>query len=107
MGYIKRALSTPGEARSLSQRRMPLMTGTRTSAGVRVTPDRALQITAVFACIRLVSEAVANMPVSMFRRLDERREPVRSHPVLDLVTYEPNPVLDGAELWRTLIGWMM
>ncbi|WP_236545261.1 phage portal protein [Tropicimonas marinistellae] len=38
------------------------------AAGVSVTPESALRVGAVFACVRLISGAVANLPLQVMRR---------------------------------------
>ncbi|MDP8928665.1 MAG: phage portal protein [Actinomycetota bacterium] len=50
--------------------------GTGTDAGVNVTRDSALRMSAVFACVRLLSEDVATLPVGTFARDGAARHPV-------------------------------
>lgn len=103
MPYLRKAL-TPEKR---SRRRMPSVSGFSTAADVTVTPERSLQIGAVYSCVRLLSEAVASLPVGMFERLNDSRKPVENHPLLGLIKDHPNPDIDAAELWRTVIGWML
>ena len=105
MPFIRRALAGPPEVRS--SRRFPSLAGTSTATGVDVSPERSLQIGAVYSCVRLLSEAVASLPVSMFRRRSGTRIPVEAHPVLSLVKDQPNPDIDAGELWRSVMGWML
>lgn len=105
MGYVRRALGGQ-EARS-SRRHLPHLGGRSTGSGVSVSPERALQIGAVYSCVRLLSEAVAGLPVGMFRRKGDTRIPIGSHPVLSLISDYPNPDIDAGELWRTVMGWML
>jgi HK97 family phage portal protein len=90
-----------------SRRRLPWLGGTSTASDVSVSPERSLQIGAVYSCVRLLSEAVASLPVGMFERRDDSRVPVVDHPLLRLVRDNPNPVIDAGELWRTVLGWML
>jgi hypothetical protein len=48
--------------------------GTMTAAGVRVSPERALSLAAVYACVRVVSETLASFPLIIYRRIAGRRE---------------------------------
>lgn len=105
MGLVKRALA-PAEVRSTS-RRMPSLSGRGTGAAVTVDPERSLQIGAVYSCVRLLSEAVAGLPVSMFEEVGEQKKPIVSDPILYLVSVAPNPVIDAGEFWRTIVGWML
>jgi phage portal protein BeeE len=43
----------------------------RTSAGVRVTAETALECSTVLACVRLIAENVATVPLHVYRRLPE------------------------------------
>lgn len=62
-----------------------------TAAGQVVTPQTALRVAAVFACVRLIKGAVANMPVSVKRRVDDRtRQTLTDHSVWKLMNRRPN-----------------
>lgn len=51
------------------------------------TPDQAMRLSAVFACLRLLSEAVATMPMDTFVRTDGARRAYRPKP--DYLTFQP------------------
>jgi HK97 family phage portal protein len=68
-----------------------VFTGSSTSAGIRVTADSALHQPAVFACVRVISEDVASLPIKVYSRVSDMvREGVDSHPVSKLLTKKPN-----------------
>ena len=72
--------------------------------GYEVTALTALQVSTVMACVRAISEGVAQVPVYCHRR-DERgilgpREP---HPVLDVFARVPNAWQSGFEFRETLL----
>jgi HK97 family phage portal protein len=54
--------------------------GTPTAAGEQVTTDSALRLSAVWACIRLLSDAVSTLPVHAYRRGE--RDPLPDLPPL-------------------------
>ena len=55
------------------------------TAGARVSPDTAMQLDTVHACVRVIAETMASLPVKMHRELPNgTREPVESHPLLEL-----------------------
>ncbi len=61
--------------------------------GGDVTPATAMRVRTVFSCVRVISEAVGQLPVHVYRRLDERRrERVTDHPVAKLLQ-APNPIM--------------
>lgn len=64
----------------------------RSAAGVTVTPDTALAITVLQNCVTLLAESIGQLPLEMYRRLgDGKREVASSHPLYDVLRYQPNP----------------
>ncbi|MDN5850774.1 MAG: phage portal protein, partial [Nitrococcus sp.] len=63
----------------------------KTAAGVSVTPARALQCAAVYACIKVLSESVASLPLKIYERLEngDKRE-ARTHSLYALLHDQPN-----------------
>lgn len=55
--------------------------------GGSVSTDQAMRLTAVFACLRLLSEAVATLPLDTFRRDGGARRPYRPRP--DYLSFDP------------------
>ncbi len=41
----------------------------KTTAGVYISPETSLECTAVLACVRVISESVASLPLNVYRRL--------------------------------------
>lgn len=61
------------------------------ASGKVVTVDAAMQLSAVWACVRLLSETVSTLPIKVYRRLpDGSREPARQHPLYRLLSQSPN-----------------
>ncbi|WP_425401251.1 phage portal protein [Algiphilus sp.] len=61
------------------------------AAGVGVTPDAALQVSAVYACIQVIAQSIASLPVKIYREQgngDKRED--REHPLYDLLHDSPN-----------------
>ena len=62
------------------------------SAGKTVTERSAMQMTAVYSCVRILSEAVAGLPLLLYRyRNDGGKEKAIDHPLYLLLHDEPNP----------------
>lgn len=73
------------------------------SAGVRVTPDRAMRASAVYACVRIISGAVANLPVHVKERVSsEERKDLPDHPVWTLMRRRPNTWQTPSQFKRML-----
>ncbi|WP_353641331.1 phage portal protein [Mesorhizobium sp. WSM2239] len=68
-----------------------LRDGQLTASGAAVTPDKAMRVAAVFACVRIRSGVVANMPLAIKRRIDDKtREDAIDHPLWKLFRRKPN-----------------
>ncbi|MEV7268413.1 phage portal protein [Micromonospora aurantiaca] len=87
------------------RRTMPALRGSGTTAGVTVTPEKALQMPAVYSCVRLLAETASMLPVDAFERRGIDRVPLTSDPAVRLVMYEPNPDMDAKEMWRTTVAY--
>ncbi len=90
-----------------SRSSMPRLDGRSTSAGVSVSPDRALQVAAVFSSVRLLAETGSMLPTGVFQRSGNTRLPAMEHPLAPLLTYQANPQLPAGEFWAQVLGWML
>lgn len=104
MPLIRRLL---GGQTARSRKSLPSLTGRGTSAGVTVTPERALQVAAVFSSVRLLAETGSMLPVGMYQRSGNARSRVDDHPLAPLLTYQANPGLPSGEFWAQILGWML
>ncbi|MGI5443384.1 phage portal protein [Streptomyces shenzhenensis] len=86
---------------------LPPLTGTKTAADVTVTPERALQLAAVYSCVRLLAETGSMLPTGVYRREGGSRVPFEEHPAAPLLTFQANPGLPSGELWAQVLGWML
>lgn len=74
--------------------------GANTSkAGVNVNIDSALRVAAVFACVRVLSEGVAQLPFKLIREdADETKTLAKDHPLYPILFRRPND-------WQTSMEW--
>lgn len=66
--------------------------------GVTVTPLKALGVATVFACVRVIADSVASLPVSVRRRVGDSITSVPSHPLNDLLGLAPNAEMSAFDL---------
>lgn len=79
--------------------------GRKTVAGIRVTPEISNTYAAYFACVRVIMEDVAKLPISVFRDVnDGTREKIRDHPV-QAVLKNPNPEMRGQAYREAITNW--
>ena len=75
-----------------------------TKSGATVTEWTALQCSAVFACIRILSETVATVPLQFYRRLDRGKERAYDHPLYDVLHSQANEEMNSFLFRETLQG---
>lgn len=78
-------------------------------SGVNVSQHTALQMSAVYACIRLLSETIAQLPLNIRRRTVDGSELATSHPLYNILHNTPNPWMSSFS-WRNSVmshcaGW--
>lgn len=67
---------------------------TSTAAGVSVSDERALQVSAVWACVQLIANSVASLPLDFFRKTKDGREEVeRTHQLRSIFDRSPNALM--------------
>lgn len=62
----------------------------------------AMRISAVYSCVRVVGEAIASVPLEVYRRTDEGREKAEDHPLWKLLHDNPAPNMTSF-LWRQVL----
>lgn len=78
--------------------------GPGTAAGVRVTQDSALRLDAVYGCVRLLADSVAQLPLDTFQRVsDGRRDP---YPLPIWLEF-PNSELTRYELFERMMASLL
>jgi HK97 family phage portal protein len=62
-----------------------------TATGLKVSPDSAMRVAAVFACVRVIAETVASLPLVVYRTLPNGgKERAENHPAYKMLHQEPN-----------------
>lgn len=79
-----------------------------TTAGKAVTERSAMQMTAVYACVRILSEAIAGLPLHLYRYKDDGgKEKAVDHPLYLLLHDEPNPEMSSFVFRETLMTHLL
>jgi HK97 family phage portal protein len=79
----------------------------KTLAGVYVTPDNAVQVPAVWACLRYLSQTVAMLPWNVMNSDGAGAEIQKKHPVQWLLHNRPNPEWSSFQFRETLLHWAL
>lgn len=74
-----------------------------TAAGISINPTTAMRCAAVYACVRVVSEDVAKLPLVIYRgRDDGTKAPALDHPLYAVLRRRPNEWQSSFE-WREMM----
>lgn len=73
--------------------------GGRSASGVRITPENALSVSVVYACIRVLAETVAALPLHILERMDTGgKRKATELPLYRKLNLQPNG-------WQTSFEW--
>jgi HK97 family phage portal protein len=79
-----------------------LFGGGATRSGTYVSPDTAMRVSTVFACVSLLSSVLASLPLQLYkRRKSGGQDLATDHPLYDLVYIQPNAHQSSYE-WREM-----
>jgi HK97 family phage portal protein len=79
----------------------------RTVAGVTITPDNAVTVAAVWACLRYLSQTVAVSPWRVMKEGDRGGVTAKTHAVDWLISKRPNPEWSSFQFRETLTHWAL
>lgn len=94
----ERSVENPNTELS-SEELIRIVSGPPTYTGKSVTPDSAMRVATILACVRVLAEAVGQLPWITYRRDDSgsasRRERATEHPVYELLKSRPNEYMSS------------
>lgn len=74
--------------------------------GKEITQDTALEVMACFACVRLLANQVATLPLNVYKDVsDEKkgREKKKDHTLHSILNIEPNPYMTSYMFWNAFM----
>ena len=78
------------------------------TSGKRVNERSSMQMTAVYSCVRILSEAVAGLPLHFYKYTDNGgKEKAAGHPLYFLLHDEPNPEMTSFVFRETLMTHLL
>ena len=78
------------------------------TSGKTVTERSAMQITAVYSCVRILAEAIAGLPLHLYTyKEDGGKEKALGHPLYLLLHDEPNPEMSSFVFRETLMTHLL
>ena len=71
-------------------------------SGKSVTPSSAIQVSAVYACVRVIAETIASLPLHVYESTDAGSRKANEHPLYRLLHDEPNTEMTSF-IWREVM----
>ena len=78
--------------------------GANTATGLNVNEYTALQSVAVLACVRILAETIASLPLKVYERQAKGRRLATDHHLYPILHKRPNPEMSSYKFKETLQG---
>lgn len=78
-----------------------------TASGKTVNERTAMQTTAVYACVRILAETIASLPLNVYQFTDNGKEKAIDHQLYYLLHDEPNPEMTSFVFRETLMSHLL
>lgn len=80
----------------------------KSTSGENVDEKSAMQIATVYACVRLLAESVAQLPLHLYRSTDnDGQEKAKDHPLYKILFREPNPEMTSFSYWEAVMTHLL
>ena len=78
------------------------------SSGERVDEKSAMQIATVYACVRLLAESVAGLPLHLYRSEGEDgKMKAKDHPLYKILYRQANPEMSSFSFWEAMMTHLL
>lgn len=78
-------------------------TGNESFAGISITPERAIQYSAILACSRILSEGLASVPLFTYQRLEDGKKKAMDHSLYNILHLQPNEEMTSFSFRETMM----
>lgn len=80
----------------------------RANSGEQVDEKSAMQISTVYACVRLLADSVAQLPLHLYKMVGEDgQEKAREHPLYNILYRQPNPEMTDFSFKEVLMTHLL
>ena len=79
----------------------------KAESGETVNERSALQISTVYACVRLIAETVAELPLHLYRNLESGKTRAEDHPLYKILYRQPNPEMTSFSFREALMTHLL
>lgn len=81
--------------------------GTDSASGKTVSQQTALQLSTVWACVRLISETIATLPIALYEKKGGDSVIAEQHPVHRVISGIPNADQTPVEFWECVLASLL
>jgi len=74
------------------------------TSGQNVNVDTALQLSTVWACVRLIAETISTLPLFLYEKRGDLRVLAPNHPLYSLLHDQPNADMTAVEFWEAVVS---
>ena len=71
---------------------------------IAMGPNAALQLSTVWACVTLIAETIATLPLITYKTVGDRRLAAEDHPLYTILKDSPNADQTAVEFWEAVIA---
>jgi len=105
LDFLKRGKTAPTEQRFILDQKgqISVIGGAPTSAGVKISPESAMAISTVYACVSKISQTVAALDRKIYKSTEAGRDE-QAHPALPLLTNMADEVTTSFNFWESIIS---
>lgn len=75
---------------------------TPSDSGINVTAFKALQLSAVYACVKIIAETLGSLSCYTYEETENGKTEAEEHPVYDLLVKAPNPYMNAMTWVETM-----
>lgn len=82
----------------------------QSDSGEMVNEKSAMQIATVYACVRLLAESIAGLPLHLYRAIphtEQDKERAKDHPLYKLLYRQPNPEMTSFSFRETMMTHLL
>lgn len=81
--------------------------GNSTVSGEAINNETAMRIVTVYACIRVLSQAIASLPFVLYEETEDGRQEAENNPLYYLLGTQPNIEMDRHRFISTIVAGLM
>lgn len=75
--------------------------------GETLTTDSVLRLAAVWACVRLIAETIASLPLGIYQTSGQGKRYAPEHPLHMILHDTPNPDCTASVMWESFVAAML